>query len=144
MSTRNLIRYGSYLFSVAGARVIGLLLSGLTFPYLVRVLGVQTYGLWSYVVAVSAFLDLVADPGLTTNITQQVAASRHKAAELLPAFYLLRVCTGIVAAVLVLGVSHFEVRSGASHLLLLYCLGIFVVNLISADHFLGALEHFHA
>jgi PST family polysaccharide transporter len=144
MSTQKLMRYGSYLFSVAGARVIGLLLSGLTFPYLVRVLGVETYGLWSYVVAISAFLDLVADPGLTTNITQHVAANRHKAAELLRPFYLLRVCTGILAAALVLGISHFEARSEAGHLLLLYGLGILVVNLISADHFLGALELFHA
>lgn len=144
MKTSSLIRYGGYAFSVAGARIAGILISALTFPYLVRALGVVVYGLWSYVVVLTAFLDIVADPGLTTHVTQQVAARRLNAAELLPDYFALRLCGAVIAAMLVLGAAHFETRHDVGHLLRLYCLGLLVVNLISADHFLGALEFFHA
>ena len=72
-----LLRYSGFVFSVGGARVVGILITSLTFPYLVRHLGVEMYGLWSYVIAVSAFLNIIADPGLTTYAIQQVAAHRE-------------------------------------------------------------------
>lgn len=143
MKNEKLVRYASYVFSVAGARVAGLVISGLTFPFLVRVLGVETYGLWSYVVAVAAFLDIVADPGITTYVTQQVASRREEARELLPNYIVLRLFTSAAAAALVFGAAHFEARVEVRHLLRLYCMGILAVNLLSADHFLGALELFH-
>jgi O-antigen/teichoic acid export membrane protein len=139
-----LIRYGGYVFSVAGARVAGILISALTFPYLVRALGVEAYGLWSYVLVLTAFLDILADPGITTYVTQQVAARRQDASELLPDYFALRLCGAAVAAIFVLGVAHFETRHGVGHLLRLYCIGLLLLNLISSDHFLGALEFFHA
>jgi O-antigen/teichoic acid export membrane protein len=139
-----LIRYGGYVFSVAGARIAGILISALTFPYLVRVLGVETYGLWSYVVVLAAFLDIVADPGITTYVAQQVAARRQDAAELLPDYCALRLCGAAVAAIFMLGVAHFETRLGVGHLLRLYGIGLLLLNLISSDQFLGALELFHA
>jgi len=88
--TSALVRYGGFFLSVGTARVLGLLITSLTFPILVRRLGVETYGLWSYVVALCAFFDVVANPGLTTHIAQQVAARRHAAAELVTDFLALR------------------------------------------------------
>jgi len=67
--------------------VLGLLITSLTFPILVRRLGVETYGLWSYVVALCAFFDVVANPGLTTHIANRSAARRHAAAELVTIFW---------------------------------------------------------
>ncbi|HEX8817291.1 MAG TPA: hypothetical protein VF753_17490 [Terriglobales bacterium] len=37
-------RYAEFLFSATVARVAGILITAVTFPYLVRVLGVTTYG----------------------------------------------------------------------------------------------------
>ena len=66
-----LIRYGAFVFSIGEAtRIVGLLITSLTFPYLVRRLGVATYGRWSYVVAVCGFLGIIANPGLGTYATQ--------------------------------------------------------------------------
>ncbi len=144
MKPGSLIRYGGYVFSVTGARVAGILISALTFPYMVRALGVEAYGLWSYVLVLTAFLDIVADPGITTYVTQQVAARRQDACELLPDYFALRLCGAAVATICALGVARFETRHGVGHLLLLYCIGLLLLNLISSDHFLGALEFFHA
>src|SRR5437016_9004786 len=85
-----LFRYAGFVLSVSTARVAGVLMTSVTFPFLVRRLGVETYGIWSYVVALCAFLDVMANPGLTAHTAQQVAARRHAAAELIPDILVLR------------------------------------------------------
>jgi O-antigen/teichoic acid export membrane protein len=84
------VRYAGFVFSVGGARVAGVLITSLTFPYLVRHLGVEMYGLWSYVVAICAFLDNISNPGLKAYATQQVAARREAAFDLIPDVLFLR------------------------------------------------------
>jgi O-antigen/teichoic acid export membrane protein len=138
------LRYGGYVFSVAGARTAGILISSLTFPYLVRRLGVETYGLWSYVVALCGFLNVIADPGITTYTMQQVAARREAGFELIPDAMVLRLISSSIAMIVIVGIASFEVRPDIRQLLRLYGVGILVVNLASADHLLTALEMFHA
>ena len=144
MKNKGIIRYSGFLFSATAARVAGMLISSLTFPYLVRVLGVETYGLWSYVVALAAVLGILADPGITTYITRQVAARRLEAAELLADYFVLRLCGIVIGVILMLGVAHWEPRAEIARLLRLYGIGLLMVNLASADAFLVALELFHS
>jgi len=138
-----LLRYGGFAFSVGAGRVFGLLITSVTFPILVRRLGVETYGLWSYVVALCAFLEVLANPGLTTHITQQVAAHRHEAAELIPDFLALRALSVLAAIVVLLGVAGFESRPDARTLLLGYGVAALLVGLTGADFLLTSLELFH-
>jgi O-antigen/teichoic acid export membrane protein len=138
-----LLRYGGFFLSVGTARVLGLLISSITFPILVRRLGVETYGLWSYVVAVCAFFDIVANPGLSTHITQQVAAHRHSAAELVADFLALRVLSVVIAIMVLLVVASFEVRPDVHRLLLWYGIASLCIGLAGSDFFLGSLELFH-
>jgi O-antigen/teichoic acid export membrane protein len=138
-----LVRYGGFFLSVGTARVLGLLITSVTFPILVRRLGVETYGLWSYVVALCAFLEVVANPGLSTHITQQVAAHRHAAAELLPDFLALRGLSSLVAIMVLLVIAGFEVRPDVRGLLRWYGVGALFVGLTGADFLLTSLELFH-
>jgi polysaccharide transporter, PST family len=137
------VRYAGFVFSVGGARVAGVLITSLTFPYLVRRLGVEMYGLWSYVVALCAFLDTIANPGLTAYATQQVAARREAAFDLIPDVLFLRLLSSAVTVILLFVVAFFEVRPDVSQLLRWYGVGIIFVNLAGADYLLGALELFH-
>src|SRR5690242_5067194 len=86
----SLVRYGGFVFSVGAARSVGILISSLTFPFLVHRLGVEVYGYWSYAVAVLAFLAALSNPGLTVYATQQVAARRAEAFDLIPNILVLR------------------------------------------------------
>lgn len=142
---RNLLwRYGGFVSSVAGARLAGVLITSLTFPFLVRHLGVEMYGLWNYVVVIGAFLESVADPGLSTYLAQQVAARRKEASELLPDVLVIRLLsTGLAVAVLLL-IAHFEVRPDIRELMRVYGIGYFLVNLLASEHLLGTLEMFHS
>jgi polysaccharide transporter, PST family len=138
-----LVRYGGFFLSVGTARVLGLLITSITFPILVRRLGVEMYGLWSYVVALCAFLDVVANPGLSTHITQQSATLRHAAAELIPDFLALRGLSSLVAIIILLVIASFEVRPEVRSLLRWYGAGALCVGLTGSDFLLTSLELFH-
>lgn len=140
---RGPLRYAGFLFSVGAAKAAGLLISSLTFPYIVRRLGVEMYGVWSYVLAVCAFLGIIADPGLTTFMTQQVAARRQEGLEKMADFFALRLLASGLTVAAVLALAHFESRAADRQLLRVYGIGILFVNVISADPFLASLEMFH-
>lgn len=144
MKRSTLFRYGAYVFSVGGARVAGLLITSLTFPFLVRHLGVQMYGLWSYVVALCAFLGTVSNPGLTTYAAQQIAARREEAFEIIADVLVLRLFSVLVAGAVLLAVATLERRADVRHLLYWYGIGILLVNLLGSDYLLTGLEMFHA
>lgn len=137
------MRYGGFFLSVGTARVAGLFITSVTFPVLLRRLGVETYGLWSYVVALCAFLDVIANPGLSTHVTQQVAARRHAAADLLPDFLALRGLSTLAAIAVLMVVASFEVRPDLRWLLRWYGVGALFVGLTGADFLLTSLELFH-
>jgi len=137
-------RYSRFVFSVGGAQVFGLLITSLTFPYLVRRLGVETYGLWNYVVAACGFLDVVANPGLGTYTKQQVAAQREGASNLIPNVLALRTLSSLLATVLLLLIASLESRTKVRLLFYWYGIGILVVNLVSSNYLLTALELFHS
>jgi O-antigen/teichoic acid export membrane protein len=138
------LRYSGYVFSVTGARAAGIFMSFLTFPYLVRRLGVDAYGQWSYVVAVCGFLNVIADPGMNVFLTQHVAARREAAFDSISDVLFLRLFSSLIAALALLAIAFLEVHLNARRLLYLYGIGILFVNLIAADHLLTALELFHA
>ena len=50
------MRYLRFFFSVGAARVAATLISAATLPFLVRAVGVEGFGRWSYVLAVVGFL----------------------------------------------------------------------------------------
>ncbi|MBZ5666765.1 MAG: oligosaccharide flippase family protein [Acidobacteriia bacterium] len=141
--SKSLLRYGGFALSVTTARVVGILLTAATFPFLVRRLGVDVYGLWSYVVAVCGFTGLIANPGLTTYAAQQVAARRQAAFETVSDVLVLRVVAGGVAAVVVLVVASFEVRQDVRLLLRWFGVVSVLTSSLSLDYLLSSLELFH-
>lgn len=142
-SRSTLFRYAGFFFSVGAARVLGLLLTSITFPILVRRLGVETYGIWSYVVALCAFFDIVANPGLTSYVTQQVAARRHEASDLVADFLVLRSLSVALAVVILIAVAAFEPRHSVRILIEWYGVAGLIVSLTGSDFFLNSLELFH-
>jgi PST family polysaccharide transporter len=122
---------------------VGTVLSAATFPFLVRRLGVDIYGLWSYVVAVCGFTGLVANPGLTSYAAQQVAARRHAAFETVSDVLVLRALAGGIAAIAVLLVARFEARQDVRFLLQLFGVASVLTGCLSLDYVLSSLELFH-
>lgn len=141
--SKSLVRYGGFAASVTTARVVGTVLTAATFPFLVRRLGVDVYGLWSYVVAVCAFTGLLANPGLTNYAAQQVAARREQAFETISDVLILRIMASAIAVIAVLIVAAFEVRQDARALIKWYGVASVVTGSLSLDYLLASLELFH-
>jgi O-antigen/teichoic acid export membrane protein len=141
--SKSLLRYGGFVLSVGTARVVGTVLTAATFPFLVRRLGVDTYGLWSYVVAVCGFTALLANPGLTSYAAQQVAAQRQEAFETVSDVLILRFLAAGVAAIAVLIVAWFETRQDVRLLLTWYGIVSVFIGSLSLDYLLSSLELFH-
>jgi PST family polysaccharide transporter len=141
--SKSLLRYGGFALSVTTARVVGTILTAATFPFLVRRLGVDVYGLWSYVLAVCAFTGLLANPGLTTYAGQQVAARREAAFDTISDVLILRVLASGIAVAAVLVVASFEVRQDARFLLKWYGVASVLTGSLSLDYLLSSLELFH-
>lgn len=143
MLPESLQRYIGYLCSVAGAKTVGILVTSVTFPYMVRRLGVEVYGQWSYVVAICAFVNIVADPGMSVFLTQRLASRREAAFEFIPDVLFLRSIASLIAAITVFAVASHEPNDSVRQLLRFYGIGVLIVNLVFADHLLTALELFH-
>jgi O-antigen/teichoic acid export membrane protein len=141
--SKSLLRYGGFALSVTTARVIGTILTAVTFPFLVRRLGVDVYGLWSYVLAVCAFTGLLSNPGLTTYAAQQVAARREAAFDTISDVLILRVLASGIAVVAVLIVARLEIRQDARFLLKWYGVASILTTSLSLDYLLSSLELFH-
>ena len=137
------LRYGGYVLSVGTARVVGVLISAATFPFLLRRLGVEMYGSWSYVLVVCGFVDIVANPGLMSFATQQVAARRREAVETVSDVLTLRLLTTLFAMAIILSVAALDRNPTIRLLLRFYGVGIFLANWMAADNLLGAMEMFH-
>ncbi len=142
-NSKSLLRYGGFVISVTTARVVGTLLTAAIFPFLVRRLGVDVYGLWSYVVAVCAFTGLLSNPGLTTYTAQQVAARREAAFETISDVLVLRLLAGSVAVLAVLLVARLDHRQDVRVLLIWYGIGSVLTGGLSLDYLLPSLELFH-
>lgn len=123
--------------------MVGTLLTAITFPIVVRRLGVETYGVWSYVIAIIGFLDLVANPGLTSHAQQQVAARGTAAAEVVSDALVLRTLFSALVIGLIFGLAAFEKRPDAARLLRFYGISIVVINLTGTEYLLSSLELFH-
>jgi len=141
--SKPLLRYGGFALSITTARVVGTLLTAATFPFLVRRLGVDVYGLWSYVVAVCGFTGLLANPGLTTYAAQQVAARRQAAFDTVSDVLVLRILAGTAAVAAVLVLASFEVRQDVRFLLKWYGVASVLTGSLSLDYLLSSLELFH-
>jgi len=122
---------------------VGAIITAATFPFLVRRLGVDVYGLWSYVVAVCGFTGLLANPGLTSYAAQQVAARRQAAFETVSDVLVLRILAGAVDAAAVLVVASFEVRQDVRFLLAWYGVASVLTAGLSLDYLLSSMELFH-
>ncbi len=87
--------------------------------------------------------EVVANPGLSTHIVQQVAARRHGAADLVPDFLAVRGLSILTAIIILQLIAGFEVRPDVRWLLRWYGVGILCVGLTGSDFLLTALELFH-
>lgn len=137
-------RYFEFLLSVGFTRIVGMLLGVVTLPFIIRKLGAEMFGVWSYVGAILAFTNIVANPGISTFIQQQVSARREEAGGLLAEAIALRFAAALLAVGIIIGMALLlESEPKTRAILLGYGVPYTLLTVWSSDYLLGAMERFH-
>lgn len=71
-----------HFFSMSVVQALNVLMPLFTFPYLIRVMGLDTFGVFNYMLAVAGFLVVLVDYGLTLTGTRDVAVHKNDLAAL--------------------------------------------------------------
>jgi polysaccharide transporter, PST family len=141
---QSVYRIAGFVFSIGGVRVGGILLSSLTFPYILRVLGVDGFGSWAYVLALVAFFELLSNPGISVYAQREFALLRGDAGTLIGQIFSIRLVLSIFVGVLLIAFALLvESNAILRSLILLYGVPTLLLSSLSCNNILVANEEFH-
>ena len=102
-SSLSILQFSNYLFPL------------ITFPYLVRVLGPEKFGLVNFAAAFVAYFNVLTDYGFNLSATQEISVNRenkNKINEIFSSVFLIKLflflISGIVFVILVLSIPKFS------------------------------------
>jgi len=133
----------SNFFSLSVLQGLNMLLPLITLPYLVRVLGVENFGLLNFALAIVMYFNILVSFGFELSATREVSLNQNNLDKLSEIFSTVMVIKTIMASIsiLILSILIFSIDILADHAMLYYVtFGIVVGNVIFPSWFFQGME----
>ncbi len=130
-------------FSLAALDVFNYLLPLLTFPYLVRVLGAEKYGIIAFATAFIQYFITITDYGFTISAAREVALVREdkrRLSEVVSAILLIKFCLMLASLVTAGTILLVSPPLRAVWLIALFGFGSVIANALSLTWFFQGME----
>jgi len=133
----------SNFFSLSALQALNMLLPLLVLPYLVRVLGVDNFGLINFVVAIVMYFNILVSFGFELSATREVSLHQNNLEKLSEIFFSVMIIKIVLALIsfFILTILIFFFDLFSSHALLYYItFGVVVGNLLFPSWFFQGME----
>lgn len=139
-SRKVLLQNFSYLSLL---QLFNMIMPLLTYPYLIRVLHKELYGLTIFVTTIVSYLSLLINFGFQISATKEIAKNRHRKAkvdEIVSAVFIGKAALFIVSAIVFVGVVWAFPQLAASRVLCLISLTICINDVLLPSWFFQGVE----
>ncbi|MCF0074490.1 oligosaccharide flippase family protein [Dyadobacter sp. CY261] len=124
-------------------QVLNMVMPLVSYPYLIRVLGTESYGLIIYITTIASYFSILVNFGYQLTATKKVAQNRHRIAKLnqiVSAVIISKVFLLLISAVIFAGmIAAFDVLS-SNKMLAIMCFAVCVNEVIFPSWFFQGME----
>lgn len=124
-------------------QVFNLLLPLITYPYLIRVLGEDIYGLVVFAQAISIFFSIFIDFGFNITATKQVSINRDnkvRLSEIVSSVIIIKIILGLISFVILVGLVFFIPELSKHKLLYIFAFTVCLNDLFFSQWFFQGIE----
>ena len=133
----------SNFFSLSALQGLNMVLPLITLPYLVRVLGVENFGLVNFSLAIVMYFNILVSFGFELSATREVSLNRDnldKLSEIFASVMIIKTIMAIIS-ITILSILIFSVDIFSEHAMLYYVtFGIVIGNVVFPSWFFQGME----
>ena len=135
-----LVENFSYLSAL---QIFNTILPLITYPYLIRVLGAELYGLVVFAQAIIAYFSIMINFGFNISATKEIAIHREnkvKLSEIVSSIFIIKISLFLLVAIILIGLILFVPEFHEHYLLYLFSLGLTVNEVIFPIWYFQGIE----
>jgi len=133
------------MLTAGATKILTAIIAAITLPFIIRNLGIEQFGSWSFVLVIIGLAELISNPGISTYAQRHIALERDSSSDFLKSAITLRLILSLVACFgLVIFAVYFEENVYIRNLLLTYGILQLILNAFSSAYVLVSNEKFYS